>query len=193
MFTYVYHEYGAVRIDGWGKLVEEIGDLYYFTVARTYLWGGIYELNYEYSPMEMMKNVENTGSEHYYHFDPKGYQYSPERAKYINKFANLRSGLGNKYLAYGEMLEPLEFECEKVKLKWFHYNCNKNFPEYEDFGELEVKSIIHSAWKSIDDKIGLFFANVSDKNQHISLNLDSKNRYFLKRNLKVVDIYTAKK
>src|SRR5690606_33880924 len=41
MFTYVYHEYGAVRIDGWGKLVEEIGDLYYFTVARTYLWGGI--------------------------------------------------------------------------------------------------------------------------------------------------------
>ncbi len=33
MFAYVYHEYGAVRLDGWGKLVEEIGSLYYFTVA----------------------------------------------------------------------------------------------------------------------------------------------------------------
>ena len=31
MFTYVYHEYGALRLDGWGKLAEEIGS---FTILR---------------------------------------------------------------------------------------------------------------------------------------------------------------
>ena len=40
LFDYVYHEYGAVRMDGWGKLVNEIGSLFYHTVAKVYLWGG---------------------------------------------------------------------------------------------------------------------------------------------------------
>ena len=75
MFTYVYHEYGALRLDGWGKLAEEIGELYYFTVARTYIWGGLYELNYEYSPMEALDGIENTAEEHYYPFDPRGYAF----------------------------------------------------------------------------------------------------------------------
>jgi hypothetical protein len=50
LFTYVYHEYGPVRLDGWGKLVAETGELFYNIAAKTYLWGGLYELNEEYSP-----------------------------------------------------------------------------------------------------------------------------------------------
>src|SRR5690606_41177170 len=79
MFAYVYHEYGAVRLDGWGKLVNEIGELFYYTVARTYLWGGLYELNYEYSPMEAIDGEENSPEEHYFSFQPKGYEFDPER------------------------------------------------------------------------------------------------------------------
>ncbi|WP_261130865.1 DUF6259 domain-containing protein [Bacillus sp. Marseille-Q3570] len=170
MFTYVYHEYGPVRLDGWGKLVEEIGDLFYFTVARTYLWGGLYELNYEYSPLEAIDGVENTREEHYYPFEPQGYPFSPRRAEYISKFAHVRTGVGNKYLAYGKMLRPLKFDCEKVNLCWSHYNCAKNFKEYNDSGELAVDSIVHSVWESPGRQVGLFFANVSNEDQEITVN-----------------------
>src|SRR5699024_5484513 len=57
LFDYVYHEWGVVRMDGWGKLVEETGQLFYDTVAKTYLWGGLYEINHEYSPMEELDGV----------------------------------------------------------------------------------------------------------------------------------------
>ncbi|WP_099159502.1 DUF6259 domain-containing protein [Virgibacillus ndiopensis] len=175
MFAYVYHEYGPVRLDGWGKVVEEIGDLFYFTVARTYLWGGLYELNHEYSPMEAIEGKENISEEHYYPFDPIGFEFSPERATYISKFANARTGFGNKYLAYGKMLRPLEFECQNANLNWFHYNCDKNFSEFNDSGELEVNSIVHSAWQYRDERIGLFFANVTEKAQRIKLDLNLDN------------------
>ena len=69
LFDYVYHEWGVVRMDGWGKLVEETGELFYDTVAKTYLWGGLYEINHEYSPMEELDGVENSPAEHYFHFD----------------------------------------------------------------------------------------------------------------------------
>jgi hypothetical protein len=172
MFTYVYHEYGAVRLDGWGKVVEEIGDLFYFTVARTYLWGGLYELNYEYSPKEVINGKENSPEEHYYPFEPRGYEFSSNRAKYISKFANLRTGVGNKYLSYGKMLKPLQFKTKKINMKWFHYNCAKQVMEYNNSGELLVDSIIHSAWQYRDESVGLFFANVSDEQHQFKINLD---------------------
>lgn len=175
MFTYVYHEYGAVRLDGWGKLVEEIGDLFYYTVARTYLWGGLYELNYEYSPMEVINERENTPDEHYYPFEPRGYKFSPQRATYIARFTNLRTGAGNKYLAYGKMLRPLQIQNEMVTLNWFQYNCSKEFVEYNESGELTVNTIIHSVWQYRDESVGLFFANITDEIQKVTLNLDISN------------------
>ena len=39
LFDYVYHEMGVVRMDGWGKLVDEIGDLFYYNVAKVYFVG----------------------------------------------------------------------------------------------------------------------------------------------------------
>ncbi len=179
MFTYVYHEYGAIRIDGWGKLVEEIGALYYYTVARTYLWGGLYELNYEYSPMEAIDGVENSAEEHYYIFDQRGYVFSEERARYLGIFASLRTGMGNKYWAYGRMLRPIEFESVDVVLDWFQYNCDKNFKEYNDSGILTVDAVIHSAWSYRDESIGLFFANVTDIEQRVTVKLD-KSRFDVK-------------
>jgi hypothetical protein len=172
MFTYVYHEYGALRLDGWGKLVEEIGDLFYFTVARTYLWGGLYELNYEYSPMEAIDGKENSPEEHYYIFEPRGYSLAPERGAYISKFAKLRTCEGNKYLAYGKMLRPLHFQDGKLKLHWFQYNCDKNFKEYNDEGQIAVDSVVHSAWEYKNKSIGLFFANISDMQKTIKIKLD---------------------
>ncbi|OZB95387.1 DUF6259 domain-containing protein [Paenibacillus sp. XY044] len=171
MFTYVYHEYGALRLDGWGKLTEEIGSLYYFTVARTYLWGGLYELNYEYSPMESLGGAENAPEEHYYPFEPRGYAFSDKRAAYLSLYAKLRTGAANKYWAYGRMLQPFPFECSEVRMDWFHYNHGKDSAEYNNSGELLTNSIVHSAWDYGGESVGLFFANVKEEEQSIHIRL----------------------
>ena len=173
MFAYVYHEYGALRMDGWGKLTEEIGQLYYFTAARTYLWGGLYELNYEYSPMEALDGRENSPEEHYYKFDPRGYAFSPERADYLGMYARLRVGAANRYWAYGRMLRPLPIECSRIRMDWFHYNHGKETPEYNDSGEVTVDAVVHSAWAYKDESMALFFANVSSEPQLVRAQLAS--------------------
>ncbi|MBB6672430.1 DUF6259 domain-containing protein [Cohnella nanjingensis] len=169
MFAYVYHEYGALRLDGWGKLVEEIGRLYYYSVARTYLWGGLYELNYEYSPMEGLDGRENAPEEHYYPFDPRGYAFSPERASYLALYAQLRTGDASKYWAYGRMLRPQPFARERIALDWRHYNHGKDTPEYDDAGEIEVDAVVHSAWQYRDERVAWFFANVSGEMQQVRI------------------------
>lgn len=176
LFTYVYHEYGAMRLDGWGKLAEEIGSLYYFTVARTYLWGGLYELNYEYSPMESLDGRENAPEEHYYPFEPRGYAFSGGRADFLAMFADLRTGAGNKYLAYGVMLPPFAFERERIQADWFLYNHGKQ--DSNDSGELMVDVIVHSAWRYKEESLGLFFANVSTESHRVKAAADP-NRYGL--------------
>lgn len=168
LFAYVYHEYGPVRLDGWGKLTAEIGDLFYFTVARTYLWGGLYELNYEYSPMEALDGVENGSDEHYAAFEPRGYAFAEERADYLSLFAALRTGTGNKYLAYGEMLPPLPLDAGRLTLDWFHYNHGIGSLEYNDAGSLSVERIVHAVWKYRDESVGLFFANVSEEAREVA-------------------------
>jgi hypothetical protein len=188
LFTYVYNEYGALRMDGWGKLVEEIGSLFYFTAARTYLWGGLYELNYEYSPMEEIDGKENDPKEHYYIFEPRGYPLSPERARYVGMLAALRVGQGNKYLAYGKMLRPLSFERDQAALDWFHYNCDKNFPEYNESGSYHADTIVHSAWEYRNESLGFFFANVTDEEKKVSVDLDMKKYDLPAKNYRVRQI-----
>lgn len=172
LFTYVYHEYGGIRIDGWGKLSKEIGNMFYYTAARTYLWGGLYELNYEYSPMEMINDIENPTEEHYYPFELRGYKFSSEMANYINQFALMRTGWGNKFLAYGKMLKPISYVAEKFNYDWNLYNTSTNSIEYNSKGSIDGDTIVHSAWESIDGSIGLFFANTSEKKQELSINLE---------------------
>lgn len=171
MFAYVYQEYGAVRMDGWGKLTEEIGHLYFYTVARTYLWGGLYELNYEYSPMEALDGVENIAEEHYYPFEARGYAFSEQRAAYLGAYAKLRVGAANKYWAYGRMQRPLEFDSARIQLDWFHYNHGKDTMEYNNAGQLEVDAVIHSVWTYKGQSTGLFFANVSESVQEVKTKL----------------------
>ncbi|MBD2870594.1 DUF6259 domain-containing protein [Paenibacillus arenilitoris] len=174
MFAFVYHEYGALRMDGWGKLVEEIGELFYYSVARTYLWGGLYELNHEYSPMEALDGVENKSDEHYCPFGERGYAFSAERAAYVGMYAGLRTGAGNKYLAYGRMLKPLAYACERIALDWYHYNHGPNSADYNTSGTYEAESVIHSAWLFRGESAGLFFANVTGEAVSVQFEIDPR-------------------
>jgi len=193
MFTYVYNEYGALRMDGWGKLAEEIGSLFYFTAARTYLWGGLYELNYEYSPMEAIDGKENSPEEHYYIFEPRGYSLSPERTRYIGMLAKVRVGSGNKYLAYGKMLRPLAFQRDQAAFDWFHYNCDKNFKEYNESGTYEADTIVHSAWQYRNESVCFFFANVIENEIHVAVDVDMRKYDLSAKQYQAVYIHDEKR
>lgn len=148
MFAYVYHEYGAVRMDGWGKCVEEVGDLFYDTVAKIYEWGGLYELNHEYSPGEAIDGVETSVEEHYWEgFSEFGYEYSQSRAHYIRQFADMRTGRANRYLAYGKMMKPPCVSDAVATKHYYHYNHGVS----EIFeGDILLPAVRAAAWESVD-------------------------------------------
>ncbi|GJM78565.1 hypothetical protein HMSSN139_10610 [Paenibacillus sp. HMSSN-139] len=83
-------------------------------------------------------------------------------------FAALRTGTGNKYLAYGEMLPPLPLDAGRLTLDWFHYNHGIGSLEYNDAGSLSVERIVHAVWKYRDESVGLFFANVSEEAREVA-------------------------
>ena len=172
MFAYVYHEYGAVRMDGWGKCVEEVGDLFYDSAAKIYLWGGLYELNHEYSPGEAFDGVETRVEDHYWEgFGPFGYEYSPGRARYLRQFAALRTGRGNRYLAYGRM-RPDPLTNVPLRNKHF-YHYNHGVEEIYS-GDLMIPAVRSVAWESTDDQpkgYALFLINTELDVQRVHLDL----------------------
>lgn len=170
LFTYVYNEFGAIRFDGWGKLVAETGDYFFDIVAKTYLWGGIYELNHEYSPMEEIDGVENPAREHYFAFDPHNYAYDPDRAHYVRQFAALRTREGNPYLAFGIMRPELNIPVPEQEMSWFHYNHGKN-DTYHDSGIYKVPAVRNSVWSRPDKQgVAVFLANTGTKRHTVSIN-----------------------
>lgn len=172
LFTYVYHEYGAQRLDGWGKLTAEAGELFYHTVAQVYLWGGLFELNCEYSPMEAIGGKENSASEHYFPFHGEGFALDEERAAYLAQFAALRTGPGNPYLAYGRMLPPPQFENTPHAYNWMLYNAVPGSPEYHDAGVFHTDSVVAAAWRAPggpDAPVGMLFANATGGRQFLDI------------------------
>lgn len=174
LFDYVYHELGIVRMDGWGKLVDVTGDYFHHIVAMVYLWGGLYEINHEYSPMEAIGGVENESSEHYFHFDPQGHAYSPERAAYLGLFAKARVGAANRYWAYGKMTVQPEMDIPEVQADWYHYNHNQKDTSYKAGGTLTVPAVVTSAYEDGEGGYALFLANAGADAQTLSIPLDAR-------------------
>lgn len=171
LFDYVYHEFGVVRMDGWGKLVEETGELFYDIVAKTYLWGGLYEINHEYSPMEELDGVENASEEHYFHFDPQHCAYSPKRAAYLAEFAAARVGRANAYWAYGRMVRTPRMAIPMTPCGWYHYNHDQGNATYKARGAIDVPALRASAFTAPDGRFALFMAVPGDAGVTVSLPL----------------------
>jgi len=166
MFQYVYSGYAPLRMDGWGKLTKEGGNLIYHTIAKTYLWGGLFEINSEYSAMERMNGIENSPEEHYCDFDPAGFSYDTSIAKYLAKFAALRIGRYNPYLAYGEMKCPPKLRIPKVWRTYYQYNSPKRSIELGDRESILLDSVVTARYGYEDSEI-ILFANTSDVTQEI--------------------------
>lgn len=150
LFAYVYHEYGPVRMDGWAKLSREHGDLFYWIGARVLAWGGLFELNYEFSPLETVAGHAEPLDEHYFPLPDHRYEIDPEKAAFVRELAAARTGAANPYLAYGTMLPPLELESPTIELPWLHYNSPPAWPAFGDSGVHKVTAVVHCAWRHSD-------------------------------------------
>jgi hypothetical protein len=147
LHAYVYHEYGPVRMDGWAKLSREQGDLFYWIAARVLAWGGLFELNYEFSPLETLDGVAEPLDEHYYTLPDRRFEIDSDKASFVGELAAARVGPANPYLAYGAMLPPLDIDCPTVDLDWRHYNCPTEWPAFDDAGMHTVSAVVHCAWR----------------------------------------------
>lgn len=171
MFQYVYSGYAPVRMDGWGKLAAEGGSLIYHTIAKTYLWGGLFEINSEYSPMEVIDGEgENSSEEHYCALEPRNYRFDEEIASYLRKFASLRTGPYGKFLAYGEMLRPPKVDCESVPRTYLQYNLSAGTAEQNTSGAISRESVLAQAYR-LGDETAVFIANTTGLPQTAKIGL----------------------
>lgn len=168
MFQYVYGEYAPMRLDGWGKLVSEGGDLIYHTIAKTYLWGGLFEINSEYSPMEVIDEYgENPSDEHYCELQPRGFRFDEEIAAYLARFAALRVGRLGRFLRYGKMQRTPQIDCRYTSRNYFQYN-HANSPEQNSRGVVSRESVAASQYQ-LEGETALFLANTTAFTETISM------------------------
>lgn len=162
LFTFVYHEYGPVRTDGWSKLSQEQGDYFHAVAGRVLVWGGLFQLNYEYSPLEMVDGHPEPEGQHYYTFPdgslaPRPYPVDEEKVAAIGALVRLRTRIATDHLAYGRMLPSPQLAAERIGLSWFHYNGPKRSPAYEDRGVAEVDAIQCGAWELPEGRAAVLF------------------------------------
>jgi hypothetical protein len=160
LFQYVYSEYAPLRCDGWGKFTAETGDIIYHSIAKTYLWGGIFEINLEYSEMEWIGGKTNKPEEHYYHFLPQGFAYDPGPAKFTGKCARLRLGVHGAPLIYGRMLKTPEIRCRRIYRGYYMYNHGLASGEQGDRGIVLLDAVLGQGY-CFEGKEVLYVVNTS--------------------------------
>ncbi|HWE60925.1 MAG TPA: DUF6259 domain-containing protein, partial [Chloroflexota bacterium] len=174
LFTYVYHEHGPVRLDGWAKLSREQGDFIYFVLGRVFLQGGLIELNYEFSPLEDVTGRQDVPAEHYWHFDERHYAIDPDLARFVGRLARARLGAANRYLAYGAMCRPAPIAVEGetiLDLAYFLYNCGRDQRGYEEQGTMRVPAVLHTAWRYREEGAAWLLLNLATDVRTVRLDL----------------------
>jgi hypothetical protein len=170
LMEYIYHEYGPLRLDGWGKLAYDFGDIFYWIAGRVALWGGLFELNYEFSPLEAFSGMENRSVCHvtygytlncYPPGDPEWRQVDPAKVRFLQEIAAARTGFARDYLAYGRMMRPPQVTgtISLVGLDWFRYNDPA--PERDNVrGVYTTTALLQAAYNDRSEKAGFLFVSL---------------------------------
>ena len=205
MFAYVYHEYGPLRLDGWSKLSKEFGEIFYWIASKVTLNGGLFELNYEYSATEVFPGMKDnpvytfaygmfdrdTGTT-VFKDETHRFDVDKQKMEFLREITDARMTFGKDFLVYGRMIKPVKFDNPLIALNWYLYN--QPLPRsLEKYGKLKVQRVIHAAWKYKDEKIGLFFVNITTRPFTISFNLKVKEHFKQASPLKAYYVTNKKK
>lgn len=164
LFTYVYHEYGALRLDGYLTPEEQLSDAYYNIAAYTVLNGGITEFNFEFYPTNKL---------------PSSSKINVEMIDYVNTLGNVRSGFGKDYLVYGKMIASPSVGAGKITYEFNNPNIAPGNGGYPLTGETIVDKVIVSAYEN-NGKIAIFLANTTNEDINISFILHALRDYGIK-------------
>ncbi len=155
LFTYVYHEYGALRLDGFLVPDEQLSNTFYHTAALTALDGGIVEFNYEYYyPLTTLPSTSDI---------------SLDMLEFVNKLGLARTTYGKNYLVYGDMLPSPNLGTGQSTYEFNNPNytprtCN-NYLTLS--GEDTLDDVVVSSFK-YSNNIAIFLSNITSKDLDVA-------------------------
>jgi hypothetical protein len=181
-FPAVYHDYGPVLEDGWGQLSVQHGEIFYWVASRVVLvFGGVYELNYEFGWPEKVPGWDGTPPATFTPYDGAYWEaidppaFDPHKAEFLGEVARARTGFGNPWLGYGRLVRPagVAAATKKITLDYNHY-ADWLQPTEHRSGTWDVPQLMEAAWIDPRGRLGLFFVNLSkDENLHVSVDVDA--------------------
>jgi hypothetical protein len=175
----IAHECAPIRLDGWGALSGDstsdgqYGDILYFLLGRTLVWGGLPELNYEWAAIEgfgwAADSCDTTYEASYYwtpHTVVRGsnvgwFDGDSRQLSFATELAKARCGFCNRFVVFGRMMREPEFrfqegDAETVELSWRRYNTTG----LHTSGTEVLPRVIGSSWKH-SDTLGVVLLNAS--------------------------------
>ncbi len=193
LFSFVYHPYGALRTGGKIQISEEMGDIFYWITASEYLWGGILELIYFNTPVDLLPGVAGDGaacpdgypcayetgwssadiSPRGWHYDDV-HQADPAKIAFLRQAARLRLEVAPDLLTSGRMLIPprLDQENESFEYDYDFYSCIRG-PSCNHFGTFHAPAVLAEAWETWDrSKTAFILANPTAEEQNATLTFD---------------------
>lgn len=153
-FTYVYHQYGGLRMDGWGQLSDEEGDYAYAIAARCYLWGGLYQLNYE--------------------FDRFTTPPSDAKLQFLRSLADARLTFARPFWVNGKMMPfpRVTPSTGPESVSFDYYVTNLPFGIPKRSGTHMDDAIVTSAWQGPSGDLAFFFVDLAGLDREVSFPFD---------------------
>jgi hypothetical protein len=179
LFQSVYHDIGPVHEDGWIRLIEEEGDLFYWIAARLYVqWGGLMSVHFPITPPERPEGYEGTseaigwGGQHQVFSSEDMRPLDRSKSGFLKELGRARTTFANRYLGHGRMLRPAPVDAPTIDLSF-----NQGIPgsaAITNAGTWTVPRVIHAAWIDDDNgSIGLVFVNLhAGESMSVALDID---------------------
>lgn len=155
LFQYVYHEY----ISSWGHYVHgwNTGETEYSikALATSLIWGEPLEIRLPSLSERMSAQIL---------FNPI--------VQFFKKATRFRYYWGKDFLAYGEMVRPLNISVDNLTITNPHWHLSQL-----ELNQTIVPKILHSAWKNNRNELAFIFVNIGKENTSIrvSINLTDYN------------------
>lgn len=208
--SFVYHPYGSMRTGGKIQCSTDFGDVFYWIAASEYLWGGILELIYFNTPVDILPGIESgdvdcpggfpcafqtgwgsgEGWNYGWYYDDMIHDSDPDKLAFLNKAAYLRVVAATDYLATGIMQKPPELSPPAPMVD-YDYNLYAHImgPDYYHHGDYTAPALIIQAWQTWEgDGVALFLANPTDESRDASFSLDIGDYDLDEADLVLVDV-----
>lgn len=158
LFTYVYGQYGALRMDGYLSADVLMGDGYYGLAAGVALNGGLVEYNYEFLNKNEYLRAE---------------ELDVPRLDFLGELGKARTTYGKDYMVYGAMCKAPEVGAGRSTYDF----CNKNIDNGKGKeGKVTVDDVVVSAFER-DGRVAVFLCNTTQKPLEIRFVLDALRDY----------------